>query len=152
MSEMECTSVQEDTTRNVRVKCAHIGNRSTSFAWTTSRPWSQWTCLPRYKVPGCVCGKGVERPTLRSSEHGAQTALQQLELRVTRWRAPLVDEDWYALCQGFSEGAEAGDSSETYVILSTVSTASTNERKRTGMILGRQPGSKGRKGGGSALL
>ena len=28
-SELKCTGVQEDTTRNVRVKCAHVGNRST---------------------------------------------------------------------------------------------------------------------------
>ena len=29
MSEFKCTSVQEDATRNVRVKCAHVGKRST---------------------------------------------------------------------------------------------------------------------------
>ena len=57
--------------------------------------------------PEAVVREGADELTLRAGEEGAlRTFIDPTNVGDKRWRPPLVDEDWHAICQAIDKGVE----------------------------------------------
>ena len=57
--------------------------------------------------PNAFIRKGVGELTLRTGEAGTlHTFINTANVGAGRWRPPLVDEDWHAVCQAIYKGVE----------------------------------------------
>ena len=72
---------------------------------------------PRFATdfPGAVIPEGVDDVRLRADEEGVlRTFINTTNVGNKRWSAPLVDEDWHALCQAMFHGVEGPEEAMSY--------------------------------------
>ena len=57
-----------------------------------------------------VCREGADELTLRTGQEGMlRTLIVTKDVEDSRWRPPLVDEDWHAICQAIFQGTEGSE-------------------------------------------
>ena len=71
--------------------------------------------VDKVSFPNAVIEEGVDELTLREGEEGMQRSfIDTTNPGDSRWRSPLEDEDWDAVCQAIYKGVEGAERENLY--------------------------------------